>query len=105
VLGYVYYVWGPELAKLWPGQEEEEQPLRRKPGRQGEEIVARPAPRKPGKKPKHDWPKHVARHVIQIIRSGQDIPTARDIAQWCEDTLDYQPDISELQKLLKFLLG
>jgi hypothetical protein len=33
------------------------------------------------------------------------MPTVREMAQHCVDTLSYEPDISDLQKLLKKLLG
>jgi hypothetical protein len=64
-----------------------------------------PARRKPGPETKHDWPIHVAIEVIRIIRAGERMPTAAKMAQHCEDTLGFQPDIREMQRLLRRLLG
>lgn len=63
------------------------------------------ARRKPGKPTTHDWPLHVAREVIRIIRADEPVPTAPRLVQYCEDTLGYQPDIRAMQKLLRTLLG
>src|SRR5262245_60203945 len=68
-----------------------------------------PTRRKPGPKPRKDWPKHVNREIVRALRAGKSIPTAADLAQSCEDNLGYQPDISAVQKhvghLLNRLLG
>jgi hypothetical protein len=61
--------------------------------------------RKPGKRTTHDWTLHVARELGRIEGAGKKVPTASKFAQFCEDTLGYQPDIREVQKLLKQLLG
>jgi len=103
-----YYSWGPDHSKLaswwWEEEERLRERLRPKGGRQGEEAVARHQPRKPGPKPRYDWPTQVARHLINLIRSGKPEPTPQEMAQHCVDTLGYEPDFRELQKLLKKLL-
>jgi len=63
------------------------------------------ARRRPGPQPKHDWPIEVAREVIRIVRAGKREPTARQLAQFCENQWGWQPDISAIQKLLKRLLS
>jgi hypothetical protein len=61
--------------------------------------------RKPGPKVKKDWRLHAAAHVYDVKKKTGRTPPASEIAQYCEDTLDYQPDSSEIQKLLRYLLG
>jgi hypothetical protein len=66
---------------------------------------AQPTRRKPGKQTTRDWPLHVARELGRIEGAGKKVPTAAKLAQFCEDTLGYEPDIREVQKILKLLLG
>jgi hypothetical protein len=69
------------------------------PSRDGE----RPR-RRPGRQPKHDWPKHVTHEVIRRLRAGEKEPTAPEMLQFCEDKWGWQPDIRQMQMLLRDLL-
>ena len=101
---YFFYAWHPDMFPPNPGLEEDYQ-LRLKIWQQEQEkAVARPQPRPPGPKPRYDWPTQVARHLINLIRSGKLEPTPQEMAQHCVDTPGYEPDIRELQRLLKKLL-
>jgi hypothetical protein len=95
--GAAYFVWGPDLDKL----------LGAAPVAATTAVSPPPAParRKPGKQPTQDWPTHVEREVNRLTSAGQKVPTAAKLAQYCEDTLGYQPDVSAVQKLLRKLLG
>jgi len=70
---------------------------------QKEERFTPPAPRKRGRKPTADWKVHAAFYVGRIKGSEEELPTAAEIATWCQETLDYLPDISEINRLLKTL--
>jgi hypothetical protein len=61
------------------------------------------ARRKPGPRRKWDWDRLIAREVIRYVRAGKKIPAAAKFAQLCEDEFGYQPDIREVQKLLRKL--
>jgi hypothetical protein len=61
-----------------------------------------PSHRPPGPRPEKDWPAHVTR---ELIRRGLEKMTAEDLCQFCEDTLNYQPDPSAMRKLLRRLLN
>jgi hypothetical protein len=61
--------------------------------------------RKPGKPPDHNWPMAVARDLIRRARVGEPMPTAPDMLQWCEDNWGWQPDIRQMQRLLRDLLS
>src|SRR5262249_11786807 len=61
--------------------------------------------RKPGRKPKHDWPTHVARELIRRVRAGKRDPTAPEMLQWCQENLGGEPDIRQMQELLRDLLA
>jgi hypothetical protein len=100
---FFYYVWGPDISSLVPWSQEE-QWVRHKFVRQEGEVVARPRPRKPGPKPRHDWQLEVARHLIGLLRSGKPLPIPKETVQWCIDTLDHDPKLREMQKLFKRLL-
>jgi len=98
---FFYYAWGPDFSMFTPWLEEEEQ-VRRKFVRQ-REVVARPKSGKRGRKPTADWKNRVAYHVGYIEGSGEEIPTAAKIAEWCGQTLGYAPDPSDINKFLKTL--
>jgi hypothetical protein len=61
--------------------------------------------RKPGPPPKHNWPLLVARELIRMALAGEKMPTAPKMLQFCEDKLCWQPDIRQMQNLLRLLLG
>ena len=71
-------------------------PLRSKPG---------PRTRTPTPETKEDWPLHIARELIRRALAGEQWPTAASMLQFCENNWGWQPDIRQMQKLLKFLRG
>lgn len=61
--------------------------------------------RKPGPQPTENWKLYVAAELHRIVEiEGKQPPPASHFAQLCEDNLGYQPDIREVQKLLRHLL-
>jgi len=91
-----FYVWAPDVAKCWPE-------LKQAAGDEGDTSTTKR--RKPGPQPRHDWPTVIARELIRRAKAGEKDPTAAELAQFCQDNLDWQPDISALQKQLQKLLG
>jgi hypothetical protein len=63
-----------------------------------------PRRRKPGKKIKHNWRLHAAVYVHDFRAKEGRTPTSSEIAQHCEEELGYQPDVSDIAKLLRYLL-
>jgi hypothetical protein len=65
-----------------------------------------PAPRrhKPGPKIKKNWKLRVAGECDRIMRKEGRRPSAPELAQFCENETGYQPDVSEINKLLHVLL-
>jgi hypothetical protein len=65
-----------------------------------------PSPRrKPGPRPTKNWKLYVAAELHRIVEiEGKQPPVASHFAQLCENKLGYQPEIREVQKLLKLLL-
>jgi hypothetical protein len=64
-----------------------------------------PMRRKPGPRTRKGWKLHVAGELDRLVlKEGKPIPTAAELAQFCEDTLDWQPDPSAIQKLIKALI-
>jgi hypothetical protein len=47
---------------------------------------------------------HVAGELARLVTEGKPVPSARELAPFCEDTLNWEPDISAIQKLIKALL-
>ena len=89
---WAYDVWMPDFDKLWPSakaDQKSEPSMRRKPGR----------------KPKENWQAFVRGALAVFLNEGRQVPPASDFAQLCENTLGYQPELREIQKLLKQLLG
>ena len=61
--------------------------------------------RKPGPRPTKSWKLYVAAELHRIVEiEGKQPPPASDLAQFCEDNLGYQPDLREIQRLLRHLL-
>jgi hypothetical protein len=61
--------------------------------------------RKPGPKMKHDWKLRLANELHRIKEHERRTPTAKELAQFCRDEWDYEPDLSEIQKLMRSLLN
>ena len=103
------YVWQPDLEKKWappsppPSLSER---ATEPPERASEPLDLAPdvsQRRKPGKRPTKDWPTHVARELIRRARAGEEMPTAAQMCQFCQNTLCWQPDIRQMQRLLRDL--
>jgi len=88
------YFWGPEIERIWP--------IEAPPSEQRADEGPR---RRPGRQPKHDWPKHIRREMIRRLRAGEGEPTAPEMLQWCEEKWGWQPDIRQMQRLLSDLLS
>jgi hypothetical protein len=63
------------------------------------------ARRKPGRKITHDWRLHVAAEVHRLKAGGKVTPTAEALAQFCYNKWKWQPDESDINKLLKYLIN
>jgi len=106
--GYAFFAWRPDLEKAWPtifvaAEEPKSAPSTRSSDRPADDDD-KPR-RKPGPKPKHDWKTQVTRELIRRARAGKRDPTAPEMLQWCENNLGSQPDIRQMQKLLRDLLA
>jgi hypothetical protein len=100
--GHFFYVSRSDYEKLW-SLAERELPQDGKPAAEETEV---PQNRKPGRKTRKDWPLHVAGELYRIVViENKRAPAASYFAQFCEDKLDYQPDIRAVQRLVKQLLG
>jgi DnaB-like helicase N terminal domain len=95
-----FYLWQPDCLKTWPALAS--QAVAALEAEASEPSSPR---RKPGRKPRGNWKVEVATEVGLHMRQGEPIPTAKALAQFCLDQLDYEPDISEIQKWLRQLLG
>jgi hypothetical protein len=72
--------------------------------RQSDDVQPpKPRRRKPGPKIRYDWRLHVAVEVHRLKESGKGTPSASQLAQFCYDKWKWQPDESDIQKLLKYL--
>jgi hypothetical protein len=98
-----FFVRRRELDRFYPVTAASEQPTA--PAAQPAYDDAQPTPqrRKPGPPPNYDWQTHVMREVIKRLRAGEKFPTAPAMLQWCEDEWDWQPDIRQMQRLLRDL--
>jgi hypothetical protein len=96
----VYFVRRADLDKWYP---DPAKPAAHQP----DDTPSKPttSKRKPGPKIRHDWRLHVAAEVHRLKESGKGTPTASQLAQFCYDKWEWQPDESEIQKLLKFLVN
>ena len=100
---WYFFVRRRELDRLYAVTAASEQATA--PAAQPAHDDAQPTPqrRKPGPPPNYDWQTHVMREVIKRLRAGEKFPTAPAMLQWCEDEWDWQPDIRQMQRLLRDL--
>jgi hypothetical protein len=97
------YVWQPDLEKKWAPPSPPPSPSER--ATEPPDLATDVSPRRrPGKRPTKDWPTHVARELIRRARAGEEMPTAAQMCQFCQNTLCWQPDIRQMQRLLRDLL-
>src|SRR6516165_4368796 len=59
----------------------------------------------PGPSPTYDWPEHAAFEAGRIVERENKWPSAPRMCQWCMNKLGWQPDESDMRKLLKRLHG
>jgi hypothetical protein len=103
-----YYVRRADLDQWYPDPATPIMPA----ARQSDDTPSKPTTtskhgdrRKPGPKIRHDWRLHVAAEVHRLKESGKATPSAPQLAQFCYDKWMWQPDESDIQKLLKYLLN
>jgi hypothetical protein len=104
---WYFFVRRRELDQHYPAQQapdclvgkgrDEEQELQAEP-------QSTPERRKPGRRPKHDWQVPVAFEVGRIVGQEGRQPTAPEMLQWCGNKWDWQPDLRQMQRLLRALL-
>jgi len=107
-----FFVWKPKFEKIWPALAASGAPHAASSARDDEPTPAptariddKPQRRRPGPKIKHNWRLFVAAQVYEIRKREGRTPSAGELAQLCEDQIHYQPDESEIQKLLRILLN
>jgi hypothetical protein len=105
-----FLVWKAE--KIWPALAASAAPHAASSARDDEPTPAptartddKPQRRRPGPKIKRNWRLFVAVKVHEIREKEGRTPSAGELAQLCEDKIGYQPDESDIQKLLRFLLN
>src|SRR5215831_3926604 len=89
-----FFVWRPKFEEIWPAL-----------AASAARIDDKPQRRKPGPKIKQNWRLLVAAQVYEIRKREGRTPGAGELAQLCEDEIHYQPDESDIQKLLRILLN
>jgi hypothetical protein len=96
----VFYVWAPDLDKLYPTASPAEQAAA--DAAPGERPVTA---RRRGPKPQHDWRRQVGREVARRAIAGDAPPTATAMLNFCRDEWgwDWQPDPSHMGKLISDL--
>jgi hypothetical protein len=91
---WFFFVRRRELDQLYPAARE--QPTTPEP---------EPQRRKPGPKITKDWRLFAAHAAYEFRKEHGRVPTRSKLAQLCENELGYQPDVSDIGKLLRYLLG
>jgi hypothetical protein len=70
-----------------------------------DDVQPTPQRRKPGQKITKGWRLFAAHAAYEFKEKHGRLPSGPELAQICEDKLDYQPDTSEIAKLFRYLLG
>jgi hypothetical protein len=77
----------------------------------GAEPTTKPDRRKPGPRPRRDWPMLVAAELIRRALAGEKFPLdndsklARQLEEWLAAQFDWAPDNSEMRRLIAELLA
>jgi hypothetical protein len=102
---WYFFVRRRELDRLYPVTAASEQPT--KPAAQPAHDDVQPTPqrRKPGRKITEGWRLFAAHAAYEFKKEHGRLPSGPELAQICEDELGYQPDTSDIAKLLRYLLG
>jgi hypothetical protein len=70
-----------------------------------EAAIDNPQRRRPGPKPKHpDWRLEVAVETHRLREKLRRTPSAGELAEFCQNKWDWEPDESDIRDLLRFLL-
>ena len=102
---WAFYLWEPDCVKAWPALAPQAVAAGEADASDSDASDSPLLRRKPGRKPIGNWKVEVATEVGLHMREGKPIPSAKALAQFCLDQLDYEPDISEIQRWLRQLLG
>lgn len=57
----------------------------------------------PGKKPRHDWKKHVGREVARRALAGKSMQTAPEMQSFCIAQWNWEPELRQMQRFLRIL--
>jgi len=87
-VSHAYYVWQPDLDKLYPATS-------------SDSGYHKPPPQKPGKRPKDDWPLVVWRELLRRALAAKPEPTAAEMCDHVETEIGWQPDIRSMQKVVR----
>src|SRR5262249_3526850 len=77
-------------------------PIERQPD---DEHGADDSKRKPGRKITGNWRLEAAAEMHRIRKDEGKTPSAPELCEFCDTTLGYYPDESEMRRLIRFLLG
>jgi hypothetical protein len=109
---WYFFVRRRELDRLYPVTAASEQPTTPaaqlahddvQPAHDDEQPT--PQRRKPGRKITKGWRLFAAHAAYEFKEEHGRLPSGPELAQICEDQLGYQPDTSDIAKLLRYLLG
>ena len=94
------FFWGPKVKELWPAQEAE--PVTTK---QQAADPFKPPRRRPGPPPENEWKQAVVRELLRRAKAGKPLPSAPDMQEFCQDVLEWEPDLRSMQELLRLFAG
>jgi hypothetical protein len=105
--GYVFYVWKPDLEKIWPTAAPS-WPTAAPPSERRTDDL-RPPPRRREPVVTHDWFSicaEIARHCIDPKTGRVEVPKresklAKDVLAWCQEQGWQEPAVSEMREAVK----
>jgi len=97
---HALFFWGPKAKELWPAQEAE--PVTTK---QQAADPFKPPRRRPGPPPENEWKQAVVRELLRRAKAGKPVPSAPDMQEFCQDVLEWEPDLRSMQELLRLFAG
>jgi hypothetical protein len=100
IRGRWFFVWRPDFEELWPTDPPPTPSEELSPTEDRADDKLR---RKPG--PKANWRLPAAVELHRIRKDEGRTPTAPELCQFCDKTLNHYPDESEMRKLIRFLLA
>jgi len=87
-----YFGWKPDFEKLLAAAKTEEESQRQMGRKRGRKVIK-------------NWRVHCAAELARYVDAGKQLPSAAELAEYLGSEIGYQPEESEINDLIRYLIG